>query len=210
MAPNPRFDLGQGGRFVDIADHDDRGVVRVIVGVVETAQHRGGHPFDIAAPADGRVVVGVLEKGVGEGRLHEQIHGFVLAGVELVEHHRPLAGEVLVADQRPPHAVGLDGHRHRQLLHRQHLEVGGAVEPGGGVEGGPHPVQGARDLGSPLGVEAFRAFEHQVLEHVRRTGVTGHFVARADPVDHGKTDHRGDRRRSHEHREPVRPMTPLD
>ena len=136
------------GRLIDIADHDHRGVVGVVVGVVEATQYVAAHPLDVVAPADGRMAVGVLEVGEREGRLHQQIKAVVLARVELVEHHHPFALEIGIAHQRAAHPIGLDVHRQRQPIYRQDLEVVGAVEPGRGIERRSHPVQLARSFGA--------------------------------------------------------------
>src|SRR6185436_14585827 len=142
--------------------------------------------------ADRRVVVRVLTERRGERVLVEHLEGRVLAPLELVAHDGHLGHPVLVAQQRVAHARGLDPDRDFELVGRNRLVVVRPVEPGRRVEPRPEGVE-HRGHGGPFrAVELGRAFEHEVLEQVRRARVAHRFVAAADVVDDGERHDRGD------------------
>jgi hypothetical protein len=181
---------GEGRLAVERPDEDEGSVVRVIERVVEAAQAIDRGVLDVAAPADGRVMVRMLAKRDRERLLEQHVERFVLPAFELVAHHGHLGRQVLGAQHRAAHPVGLQLERQVEMLRRQDLVVARAVEPGGGVEVCADPFENAGDRPPFGGVETLRTLEHQVLEQVRRSGVAHRLVSRAHVVHQA---HRHDR-----------------
>jgi hypothetical protein len=115
----------------------------------------------------------------------------VHAPAPLVLHHIPLGVEFLLGHGREelPHPVCLEPERDGELVGRDGLEVVGAFEPGG-------PVQGAASALDELEVlirsDLGRSLEEHVLEEVRKARASHPFVGRSHVVPEV---HRDDRRR---------------
>ena len=94
----------------------------------------------------------------------QEIRGAVLAGLELVSHHRHLGIEVRLGDEGVEHAVGFEIERPGEigLARGEGLEIVGAVEGGGAVPACTAHLELVLDIAMPG-----CAFEQQVLEQVR-------------------------------------------
>ena len=145
----------------------------------------------------------VGRKRVGQDHLVGAAVGAVLALALLVLHDAALGVEFLLADraEQVAHAVGLHPQGHVERGGRHGLEIVGAVEPGGAVHVGRADLLERFEIGALV---VFRTGKHQVLEQVRKAGLAGRFVGRADVVP----DAHGDDRRLvvlvHDHGQPVR------
>ena len=182
----------QGACGIEVADHRHRGVVRPVVGVVERAEFFDRHVLNVAAPADGVVVVGMRQEGRGPQVLAQRLHRQVFAAFELVAHHRHLRLPVLLPQRQVAHAVRLHLDQQRQRVFRHGGKVVRAVQPGGGVRFRAHPFQHLVKARAVAAVELLRALEHQVLQQMRGPCGARHLIARADMV----RDHEG----GHRHR----------
>ena len=151
--------------LVDVADHDQRRVVRLVVGVVEALAVGGRHLLEILDGADRRPVVGVL--GVGEraeplDRLADRI--VVDAEALLLLDDLALGVDRRREELEVPHPLGLELQREADVRRRHGVVVGGQVLGGEGVDLAADLLEQPRVL---LGRHVRRALEHHVLEHVR-------------------------------------------
>lgn len=123
----------------------------------------------------------VPEIGGEDCALQENAERIVLAGLELVAHHRHLRRAILLGDQAARHAIRLERERPVEILaagrHRQ--EVVCAVEPRGRAPAGTVLVHLDPDV-----VPSGRRLELHVLEQVRHPRFAVAFVPRADHVRH--------------------------
>ena len=170
---------GQHLLLLDPPAHQQHGVVRLVVHAIEGTQALDGHVLDVGTLADDGPPVVVPGKRELRKPLPQDVARVVLAGFELVAHHRHFRVQVLLAHEGVHHPVGL----HRQcelevLLGRgKGFEVVGAVEGGGAVP--------ARTALHELFLDvrkAGAALEQHVLEQVRHAFLAVAFVARADQV----------------------------
>ena len=194
-------------RGIELAGHDQRGVVGLVVLAIERLQTRDVDVLDVRARADGvlAVVVPLVHRGQ---RLREQdAVGAVLAHLHLVAHHRHFGVEVTTSDEAVGHRIGLPAEVPAQVVvvGREARGVVGAVEPGAAVGGQPALGELAPDL------RMFRrSLEEQVLEQVRHAGLAVVLVTRAHSV--GEVD--GGRRlrivRYQQHLQPVRQAVLVD
>ena len=174
----------------EVADEGDGGVVGPVEGVVECAELLDGDFLDVAAVADGRVVVGVGGEGGLVDFLDEGLEGRVLATLEFVAHDGHLGLAVVVVELEVAHAVGLHLDGHGEVLAAEGLVVVGAVEVGGGVVLGAGALEELVDVVALGAVAVERALEHQVLEQVGGAGGARDLVARADTVGDHEGQHR--------------------
>ena len=175
--------------LVEITDHERRRVIGMVEGVVELLQSLGRDAFDVAAPPDRRMVVRMLSKGGRERLLVEHLERRVLAALELVADDRHLRLPILVPQQRPAHARGLDPHGDLELVGGDRLVVVGAVKPGRRVEASAERFEHRRDRRPPVAVVLRCPLEHQVLEQMSRAGVSDGFVAAPDVIDDRERHH---------------------
>jgi hypothetical protein len=184
-APDDR----QQFRGLEIADHDERGVVRDIVGVVVPLEVRPRHRVQIREPTDDRPVIGMHLEGLGEEGFG-QVRLWIVFGAQspLLLHHFALELEFLVVQQQAAQPVRFQFEGQLDLVGREVFEIGREILAGEGVVVAAVFFDEARELA--LGVLR-RALEHHVLEHVGEPGAAHHLVARADLVP---DLHRDDRR----------------
>ena len=169
----------QRARGLETPGDDQQRVVGLVPGAVEALEARNRHVLDVRSRADDRVAVVVPAEGELERALEQHRAGVVLAHLELVAHHRHLALEIGLGDERVDHPVRFHAERPLQVgLARRHgLEVVGAVVGGGAV-----PARAAAgELALEVGMVR-RALEHHVLEQVRHALLAVALVARADQV----------------------------
>ena len=166
-------------RRVEFAGDDERGVVGLVVQLVEGLQPRDVDVLDIAARADDRAAVGVPVVHRRHRALHQDAAGVVLAAFHLVAHHRHLGVEVFARDVAVDHRIGQPAQVPAQVVvvGREAGGVVGAVEAGAAVGG----QAALGELGPHLGVLG-RALEQHVLQQVRHAGLADVLVARADAV----------------------------
>ncbi len=186
------LDPGERLLGVDVADDRQHRVVRRVVRAEEGARVLQGGGVQVGHGTDRGVVVRVALGVRQGGQLLERravrdvvvpLAALVLDDVPLVLH-----GLVVQGGQQGPHPVRLQPERELQLVGRHRLEVVGALEAGGAVEG----AAGALDqLEVPVARYARRALEHQVLEEVSQAGTPLDFVARADVVPEADRGDRG-------------------
>ncbi len=175
------LDPSQGLSGIELAADDQRGVVRLVVQLVEGLQALDADVLDVSPRTDGVFAVVVpLEHG-GHQALPDHVGRVVLAHLHLVAHHRHLGVEVLLGDEAVDHRVGLPAQvpLERVGVGAEGGEVVGAVEPGGAVGG--QPALG--ELG-PHGGVLGRAFEDQVLQQVGHARLAVVLVFAAHPVGH--------------------------
>ena len=172
---------------IDVAGNHQRGVVWGIEALVEGQRILAVELFDFLAPADDRPAIRVIEIErrhhlLGQPRLR-------VVGdphVEFFEHDIALRQHVLVLQDQPGHAIGLEFHHPGQLLARHALVVAGIVRRGERVLVAADPKHG---LGKFTDRVLAGALEHQVLEKMRQTGFAGRLVGGADLVpDHLRDD----------------------
>jgi len=100
-----RFDELARRRELDVSDHENRRVIRMIEGVVEFAQAFRRDAFDVGTPADRRVMVWMFAKRRrNQGRV-EDAHRAVVVALELVAHDRHLRTPLDIGDQGAPHTI---------------------------------------------------------------------------------------------------------
>lgn len=133
------LDPGQRLLRVDVADHREHGVVGRVVRAEERLRVVQGRRVQIGHRADRRVVVRVALR-VREGReLLERraVRNVVVALAALVLHDVALVlhGLVVERGEQRAHPVGLEPQGELQLVRGHRLEVVGALEAGGAVEG---------------------------------------------------------------------------
>ena len=194
--------------LVEVADHDQRRVVRLVVGVVEALAVGGRHLLEILDGADRRPVVGVL--GVGEraellDRLADRI--VVDAQALLLLDDVALGVDRRRKELEVPHPLGLQLQREADVRGRHRVVVGGQVLGGEGVDLAADLLEQARVL---LGRHVRRPLEHHVLEHVRDAADADVLVLGSDVIE---DLHRRDRRLvvgEEQHLEPVRQRPALD
>src|ERR671939_1551196 len=105
--------------------------------------------------------------------------GVILASLALGDDHGPFRLGFLGLDAGVIDAVGLDRQSQVELARRKCFEVGGAVDPGEGVQ---HATTAA-DLFTDLALaEALAALEQHVLDPVRNARDTRDLVASANAV----------------------------
>ena len=110
--------------------------------------------------------------------------------LELVAHDGHLGLAVGLAQQEPAEAVGLELDREFEVVARHLFVVIGAVEPRGGVVGGPNAVEQRVEAGAEVIVVVPAALEHQMFEQVGGAGGAGDLVARADMIGDHEGEHR--------------------
>lgn len=177
---------------IDVPDDGEHRVVGRVVRTEEGARVLQGGGVQVGHGADRGVVVRVA-LGVGQGGepLEGRAVGNVvvpLAALVLDDVALVLHGLVVQGGQQGPHPVRLQPERELQLVGRHRLEVVGALEAGGAVEG----TAGALDqFEVAVARYARRPLEHQVLEEVSQAGTSLDFVARADVVPEADRGDRG-------------------
>ena len=115
---------------VDVADDDERGVVRDVPGAVEAVEVVARHRLQIARPADGRVVVAVRLEGRRGDLGVEHLFRIVVAAIELREDDRALGLAVVGMVEAVRHPLGLDEQHAVERVARGRLEVRGLIDPG--------------------------------------------------------------------------------
>jgi hypothetical protein len=172
-------DGGERLGLVELAGHDQHGVVRLVVLRVEAAQRRHRHPLDVGARADHRLAVVVPEERRADEPGVEQLERLVLADLELVAHHGELGGQVLRQEERVHHAVGFHREGEFEVVagRGQGLVVVGPIGVGRAVV-----VGAARLHDLPHVAVTLRALEQHVLEQVGHAALAVALVARADQV----------------------------
>ena len=131
VVSNPGQRLGA----VNLARHQQHGVVRLIVSAVEGAQIIDTDVFDIAAVADGGIAVVVPHERRGKNLLVQRPLWPVFTHLELVADHRHFGVELFAQDVGVDHAIGLHLQRPLQVVVTggKALVVVGAIKPGGAV-----------------------------------------------------------------------------
>ena len=173
----------------DVAGDDEDRVVRRIEALVELDRIRARELLDLLPPADDRPPIGMVEK---ERCLHllRQAGSRIVGDphVLLFEHDLQFRLHDVVGQHQAGHAVGLEFHQHLEMLARSALEIAGIVRR-------RERVLLAADVGHRLREQPLRvllgAFEHQVLEEVRETGLARRLVGGADAIpEHMRDDRR--------------------
>ncbi len=197
------FDRRASSLGIEIAD-DERGrVIGMIVRVVEFAQPFGRNAFDVRAPADRRMVVGVLAKRRRDQRRGEDAHRIVVVALQLVANDGHLRAPVDLGDRGVPHPVCFEFDREIEIAGGNALEIVGAVEPGRCVLGRADLVHDVGERAATLPVVGGRPFEQHVLEQMRGARVADGFVTGSDMIE---DQERGDRRRRLRHEDDLQPV----
>ncbi len=127
---------------LDVADDDERGVVRDVVPPVVAVEIVAGHRPQIVEPADRRVPVGVRAEGSRGDLRVEHLFGVVFAALELGNDHGALGLAVVRLVEAVRHPLGFDEEHLVEGVAPGGLEVGGLVDPGVAV---PHPAEALDD-----------------------------------------------------------------
>ena len=194
--------------LVDVADDDQRGVVGLVVGVVEALAVGGRDLLEILDRADGRPVVRVLDVGERAELLDRLADRIVVDAQPLLFlDHAPFGVDRRWEQLQLAHALGLQLQREADVRGRHGVVVRGQVL-------GRERVDLAADLleqaGVLLGRDVLRALEHHVLEHVGDAADADVLVLGSDVIEnlHGR-----DRRlviRQEQHVQAVRERPVLD
>ena len=183
-------DPGRELLLVEVADHDQGGVVGAVVGFVEGAHIVDGGGVQLLDRADARPVIGVGL--VGRPRQVEAEETAVGRGqhplAQLLLHHVALGLEVGVVDDQRAHPLALGPDQPLQMVGRHHLVVVGEVVEGRRVVEAAHVLGQAVEA---LGRQVAGGLEHHVFEEVREAGAAGRIVLRP----HAVPDLHGDVRR---------------
>ncbi len=159
---------GQHALLVELAGHDERGVVGAVVLLVEGLQRAERRVFDVAARTDGRAPVAMPEPALALQRAHHEAVGAGVTALQLVAHDGHFALQVLLREAGSNEAIGLDAQGRVDLvgLGRHGLEEVGAI---GGGRAVPARAQG-RQVALDVGALA-RALEQHVFEQVSHAGL---------------------------------------
>jgi hypothetical protein len=151
-------------RLDDVAHDNQRGVVGLIVGVVEALAVLGGDPLQVLHGADGRPLVRVPVEGGRAEQLQGLAHRVVVdAQPLLLHHHLPLRVHGAGEELEVTHPIGLELEREAHVGRRHRLVVRGDVLGGEGVGQAAHLLE---EAGVSLWRHALGPLEHHVLEHV--------------------------------------------
>ena len=149
---------------VDVAHHDQPGVVGGVPALVPGARIPGLHGLEVGHPADHRTAVGVGLVGGGHQLLeHQRARLVVGAQPALFLDHLELAAELVIGEHQVLHAVGFERHHRRQVGGRHLLEVRGVVLASERVVA---PADRGHALVELARADVLGALEHHVLEHV--------------------------------------------
>ena len=133
-----------------------------------------------------RVAVRVGGEGGAPDCVVEVAHRLILAAVEFVEDHRPLALHLVRVDERAAHPVGLNLDGEREVLFREEFVVVRPVQPRRRVDLRADALEGVED-GRPLRlVEPLGPLEHEVFEEVRRARQPRRLIPAAHAIGHHK------------------------
>ena len=167
--------------FVEVADHDQGGVVGPVIGVVEGPHIVDGRRVQLLDRTDARPMIGMGR--VGRLRHIEAEQPPIGRGqhplAQLLLDHVAFGFEICLVDHQRAHPLALRPDQPLQVAGRNHLVVVGEVVVGGGV------VDPAHILGQPvkaLGRQVAGGLEHHVLEQVREAGPAGRIVLRPHTV----------------------------
>ena len=183
---HPGVQLG----LIEVARHDQHGVVGPVVGGVEAQHVVQGRGVQFLDRADAGAAIGVvLIDGLGREQAEQTAIG---AGQNALAvfllHHVALGGEGRLIDHQRAHAVGLGEEDALQVVGGDHLVIGGDVVGGEGV------VHAADVLGQTvegLGRHVLGGLEQQVLEQVSKARTARRVVLGADAIPDLDRDVRG-------------------
>ncbi len=186
------LDPGEGLLGVDVADDREDRVAGRVVRAEEGPGVLQGGGVQVGHRTDGRVVVRVAV-GVDHGRqlLERRAVGHVvvaLAALVLDDVPLVLHGLFVERGEQRAHPVGLQPERELQLMGRHGLEVVGALEARGAVEGAAGALH-QLEVAVPLDLRG--ALEHQVLEEVSQARTALDLVAGTDVVPEADRGDRG-------------------
>ncbi|KAG1256384.1 hypothetical protein G6F65_016335 [Rhizopus arrhizus] len=175
------LDVRQRGLRVELAGHDQHGVIRLVVLVIESAQLSDVHVFHVGSGADGVLAIAVPMEGCGLHLLHQDAGGAVFPAFHFVADHGHFRIQVFLGDQGIDHGVGLPAQ-----VPLEGLGVGGeAGEIVGAVAGGRAVGLQAAARKLAHGVAGGgRALEQHMFKQVRHAGLAVVLVARADQIGH--------------------------
>ena len=174
-------DLGQGVCDLELAGDDERGVVGLVVMLVEGLQARDVHVFNVAARPDDAFAVVVPAVHDRHQLLQQDATGLVFARLHLVAHHGHFAVEVGARNEAVDHHVGLP----RQIpiqgffLGRPAGEIVGAIKRRAAIG-----AQAAPGKFTPGVARGGRAFENQVFQQVRHARFAVVLMTRTHAVGH--------------------------
>src|SRR3984957_12449634 len=173
---------------IEIADDDQRGVVRFVEGVEELADVFDFRAIEIGHAADGGVMVGVLGKGRGAQILFQVTVGLVFdPDATFFFYDFALGFEIFFGNVEAAHAVRFEPQNSFQVIAGESFEkIRGVVSGFRIVE----PADGFDDSRMFFSRNMRRALEHQVLEEVRETGAAGQFVFGSHVIPNLEVDDR--------------------
>ncbi len=168
---DPAVQLG----LVEIARHDQIGVVGPVIGGVEAQHVVQGRGLELLDRADAGAAIGaLLIQGLGHEQAEQPAVGIGQDALAVfLLHHVALGDEGRLVHDQGAHPLGLGEQHPLQVVGGDGLEIGGGVVGGEGV------VRPAHVLGQPvegLGRQVFRRLEHQVFEQVGEARTAGRIV----------------------------------
>ncbi len=176
MAPNSSVTLLEHLVFLDVAGHDQRGVIRGVIRLVELPGILKGPALDLAGPADGRPPVGVGHEGGGPHHLAQGGGRLILdPEAPLLVHHVPLRQELLLLEQDVHHPVRLEFQAEVDAIRGEVLVVGRGIPRRVGVILAAVALHNDREL---LGPGLGRPLEHHVFHHVGEAALAQGLVPR--------------------------------
>jgi len=174
---------------VEIADHERRRIIGMVIRVVEFAQPLCRDALDIGAPTDRRMVIRVFAKSRSDESGIEYAARVVVVAFEFVTHDRHLGAAIRIGDEGAAHAIGFEFDREFEIARRNGLEIQRSIEPRRRILARTDFVHDIRKR-TPVSTIILRcAFEEHVFEQMRRPGIADGFVPRADPVDDHQRRH---------------------
>ena len=191
----------------EVARGGDDAVTRKVGAPVQVLEVIGGKRADRFLRAENLKAVGMARPQRLIREIEDLVVRRVLDGADLFQHDLPLEREVRVAERRPPHHVGDDVERARQIAVEHARLIGGGVPRGVRVERSTAGFEGQRDLlrGAPFG-----ALEHHVLEQMGHAHLRTRLVRAGGPHPHADGRGANARHPLAEHGDAVRRGGPID
>ncbi len=186
------FEIFRGPRErlcgIEVAYNHERGIVRLVVRVVELAHLFERGLVEVRDAADRQMMVSVHREGRGAKILLDRTVGLIIhAHAPLFFDHLPLGFEIRLVHVEAAHAVGFEPQHALEIIAGEGFEELRGVVFRFGVVVSADGFDDARMFVRP---HVRRAFEHQVLEEVREARVAGQLVFSADVIPNLKVNHR--------------------
>jgi len=185
--PKQLLDARQHRLRIEVAGQCQHRVVGCVVDAIMLVKLIARHGFQVALPANYRMVVRVGLKGRGLQRLAQQEARVILVPLPLRYNDGALQLGFLGVEHRIDHPVCLNAEGQVDAVGGQRLEVSREVDPCHTVEHAAFPRNGLIELAL---WEGGRALEQHVFDPMRYTRDAGALVAAADAIPHPEAGNR--------------------